>query len=77
MDNKKGDLILPTLPNKEEKFYAGTLGGFVSKNDNEKMIYALACNHVFPSTHQPAYADFSHYFTENGKSVFTTRETDM
>lgn len=26
---KKGDLVLPTLPNKEDKFYAGTLRGFV------------------------------------------------
>lgn len=53
---KQGDGVLHTLPDKDRNFYEGTLGGFVSKNENEKMIYALTCNHVFPSTHQPAYA---------------------
>lgn len=71
---KQGDHILHTPPNEEGKCYAGTLGGFVSKNDNEKMIYALTCNHVFPSQNQSAYADVSHNYTEIGKCVFTTRE---
>lgn len=71
---KQGDGVLHTLPDKDRNFYEGTLGGFVSKNENEKMIYALTCNHVFPSTHQPAYALVSHNYTEIGKCVFTTRE---
>lgn len=32
-----------------EYSYAGTLGGFVTKTDDENKIYALTCNHVFPS----------------------------
>lgn len=74
---KQGDHILPTLPDEKGKFYAGTLGGFVSKNDNEKMIYALTCNHVFPSPNQSAYADVSHNYTEIGKCVFTTGENHV
>lgn len=65
---------MSTLPNEEEKFYAGTLVDFVSKNDNEKMIYALTCNHVFPRTNLVAYADIPYSYTEIGKCVFTTRE---
>lgn len=70
---KQGDHILSILPNKEA-INRGTLGGFVSKNDNEKMIYALTCGHCFESTNQSAYVDFSHKYQEVGKCVFTTKE---
>lgn len=70
---KQGDHILSILPNKEA-INRGTLGGFVSKNDNEKMIYALTCGHFFESTNQSAYVDFSHKYQEVGKCVFTTKE---
>lgn len=45
---KQGDYILFILLNKEV-INRGILGGFVLKNDNEKMIYVLICGYFFES----------------------------
>lgn len=71
---KQADYILPNPPNEKGSYNTGTLGGFVAKNNNERMIYASTWNHVFPNTNRIAFADISHNYTEIGKCVFTTRE---
>lgn len=71
---KQGDPLLSKLPtNHGECDVEGTLGGFITKTDNNE-IYALTCNHIFPIRNQKAYADDSYGFQEVGTCVFTTRE---
>lgn len=59
-----------------ENSHAGTLGGFVTKTDDETKIYALTCNHIFPSEELLAYTYNS---TDGdihvGTCVFTTRDS--
>lgn len=50
---------------------AGTLGGFVTKTNDDQKIYALTCNHLFPRKNLPAYIN---NFGEIGACVFTTRD---
>lgn len=71
---KQGDPVLPELPKRGKKYVSGTLGGFVTKTDNKKKIYALTCNHVIPNKNTPAYAKLSREYREIGTCVFTTRE---
>lgn len=71
MTMRQGNSIMPDPPN--ENGTAGTLGGFVTKTDNEKKIYALTCNHIFPIENQLAYTE-TYKSTEVGTCVFTTRE---
>lgn len=71
---KQGDPLLSCKQNESELYNAGTLGGFVRKNDNKRKIYALTCNHIFPEEKQLAYAKDSKGFREMGTCVFTTRE---
>lgn len=70
---KQGDCL---LLKDGENSYAGTLGGFVTKTDGENKIYALTCNHVFPSEELLAY---THNSTDEdihvGTCVFTTRDS--
>lgn len=49
----------------------GTLGGFVTKTNNDQKIYALTCNHLFPKENERAY---THDFEEIGACVFTTSD---
>lgn len=71
---KQGDPLLSKLPTKDRECdVEGTLGGFITKTDNNE-IYALTCNHIFPVRNQKAYADDSYGFQEVGTCVFTTRE---
>lgn len=71
---KQGDVIKTKIPNNDESYYAGTLGGFVMKVDDESKKYALTCSHLFP---QFPYVD-EHAYTENwediGACIYTTRE---
>lgn len=64
------------LLNDGENSHAGTLGGFVTKTDDENKIYALTCNHIFPSEELLAYMFNS---TDGdihvGTCVFTTRDS--
>lgn len=71
---KQGDPVMRELPEREEKYVSGTLGGFVITTDSERKIYALSCNHIFPLNNQPVYAKVSQKYTEVGTCVFTTRE---
>lgn len=71
---KQGDHLLSCKRNDSGLYNAGTLGGFVRKNDNKRKIYALTCNHIFPQEKQLAYAKDSDGFKEIGTCVFTTRE---
>lgn len=73
-EHETRDSIMPNLPNEDGKYNAGTLGGFVTKTDNERKIYALTCNHIFPIKNQLAYIDETHKFSEIGTCVFTTRD---
>lgn len=68
---KQGNII---FRNQDGIKYAGTLGGFVSKTDDEKKIYALTCNHVFPKEELLAYTDDS-TDRDIGSCVFTTRDS--
>lgn len=66
---KQGDFL---LRKEDGKSFSGTLGGFVTKRDDERKIYALTCNHVFPKENILAY-------TENpdediGTCVFTKKD---
>lgn len=71
---KQGGPLLSKLPTKDRECdVEGTLGGFITKTDNNE-IYALTCNHIFPVRNQKAYADDSYGFQEVGTCVFTTRE---
>lgn len=59
-----------------ENSHAGTLGGFVTKTDDETKIYALTCNHIFPSEELSAYTYNSNDGDINvGTCVFTTRDS--
>lgn len=54
----------------------GTIGGFVTKVDEERKKYALTCNHIFPNRNQIAYADGSDdcVRTKIGSCVFRTSD---
>ncbi|XP_052695940.1 uncharacterized protein LOC128174417 [Crassostrea angulata] len=70
---KQGNFI---LRNQDGQKYAGTLGGFVSKTDDEKKIYVLTCNHVFPKEELLAYTDNpTDGYMHVGTCVFTTRDS--
>lgn len=71
---KQGDPILSRIENWSGLYNAGTLGGFVRKNDNKRKIYGLTCNHIFPEEKQLAYANDSNGLREIGTCVFTTRQ---
>lgn len=73
---RQGDSILPKLPDENGTYNAGTLGGFVTKTDDERKIYALTCNHLFLDRNEVnlAYADNSYGFREIGTRVFTTTD---
>lgn len=73
---RQGDSILPKLPDENGTYNAGTLGGFVTKTDDEGKIYALTCNHLFLNKNKTnlAYTDNSYGFGEIGTCVFTTTE---
>lgn len=42
---KQGDSIQAKAHSDDDKYCEGTLGGFVTKVDDKKKIYALTCNH--------------------------------
>lgn len=44
---KQGDPLLSKIRNLDENYTTGTLGGFVTKTDDARKIYAITCNHVF------------------------------
>ena len=71
---RQGSHISPEKPNKDGYFVAGTLGGFITQTKEPEKKYALTCNHIFPITDIPAYAEISQKFEEIGKCVYTTRE---
>lgn len=73
---RQGDSILPNLPDKNGTYNAGTLGGFVTKTDDDRKIYALTCNHLFLDKNEAnlAYADNSDGFREIGTCVFSTTD---
>nr|XP_022303508.1 uncharacterized protein LOC111111056 isoform X2 [Crassostrea virginica]XP_022303509.1 uncharacterized protein LOC111111056 isoform X2 [Crassostrea virginica] len=71
---RQGSHISPEKPNKDGYFVAGTLGGFITQTEEPEKKYALTCNHIFPITDIPAYAEISQKFEEIGKCVYTTRE---
>lgn len=68
----QGDEIMSGLP--PDGYHKGTLGGFVREINNKRKIYALTCNHIFPSVDQPAFIDGLKGLTEIGACVFTTRD---
>lgn len=68
MNLKTGNRIQPKIGQQ----YFGTLGGFVTETDDERKIYALTCNHIFPNLNQVAYTDYS--CEEIGTCVFTTTD---
>lgn len=55
----------------QSNYCKGTLGGFVTKSDEEGKKYALTCNHIFPEVDEPAY---NHDLENIGSCKFTTRE---
>ncbi|XP_062585304.1 uncharacterized protein LOC134246972 [Saccostrea cucullata] len=60
-----------------ENVECGTLGGFVKDTKSSESCseaYALTCNHLYPSTNDPAYANIDGEEKEIGKCIFTTRE---
>lgn len=63
-----------SLLRKDGENVAGTLGGFVTKRDDDKKIYALTCNHVFPKEELIAYTD-NCTDRDIGTCVFTTRDS--
>lgn len=71
---KQGDPLLSKIPNVDENYKTGTLGGFVTKTDDASKIYALTCNHVFPFENQVAYTENAQGCNGFGNCVFTTRE---
>lgn len=50
---------------------AGTLGGFVTKTNDDQTLFALSCNHLFPDLNECAYIHDSE--KEIGICLFTTR----
>lgn len=71
---KQGDRLSSKIPNEEENYTTGTLGGFVTKTGDARKIYALTCNHVFPIENQVAYTENAQGRNGFGNCVFTTRE---
>lgn len=71
---KQGDPVMSCIRNESGICIAGTLGGFVRKNDNKRKIYGLTCSHIFPQEKQLAYSTDDNGFKEIGTCVFTTRE---
>lgn len=71
---RQGYSILPNIPDENGTYNAGILGGFVTKIDDERKIYAFTCNHLFLDKNEAnlAYADNSYGFIEKGTCVFTT-----
>lgn len=69
---KTGNQILRYQLDESGQQCVGTLGGFVTKTDDERKIYALTCNHIFPNLNDAAYTDL--HCEEIGACVFTTRE---
>lgn len=69
---KQGDPLISKIPNEDEN--CGTLGGFVTKTDDAKKIYALTCNHIFPSKNHVAFTENAHDCNEFGYCVYTTKE---
>lgn len=69
---KQGDPLISKIPNEDEN--CGTLGGFVTKTDDARKIFALTCNHVFPYENQVAYTENAQGCNGFGNCVFTTRE---
>lgn len=63
-----------SLLRKDGESFVGTLGGFVTKRDDEKKIYALTCNHVFPKEELLAYTD-NCTDRDIGTCVFTIRDS--
>lgn len=66
----QGDEIQAKIPNKQ-KIHAGTLGGIVTKADDENKKYALTCNHLFPEVGERAYTDKCE---DIGACLYTTKE---
>lgn len=71
---KQGDRLLSKIPNEDENYKTGTLGGFVTKTDDARKIYALTCNHVFTFENQVAYTENAQGCNAFGNCVFTTRK---
>lgn len=72
---KQGDSLLPNPPTKHGTYYAGTLGGFVTKTDDERKIYAVTCSHLFEKENQLAYT-VNPVDGAIGKCVFTCTTKD-
>lgn len=67
----QGDSIMAKIQNKDGNYRKGTLGGFVTKSDEEEKKYALTCNHIFPEVDEPAY---NQNLENIGSCLFTTRD---
>lgn len=67
---KQGDSLVPNPPTKDGTYYEGTLGGFVTKTDDERKIYAVTCSHLFEKENQLAYT-VNPVEGSIGKCVFT------
>lgn len=71
---KQGESIQAKAHSDDDEYCEGTLGGFVTKVDDKKKIYALTCNHLFPEPNQLAYIEDNQNIKEIGFCVYTTRE---
>lgn len=67
----QGDSIMAKIQNEDGNYRKGTLGGFVTKSDEEEKKYALTCNHIFPEVGEPAY---NQNLENIGSCLFTTRD---
>lgn len=67
----QGDQIMAKIQNEDGNYRKGTLGGFVTKTDEEEKKFALTCNHIFPEVDEPAYNQNLEII---GSCLFTTRE---
>lgn len=67
---KQGEIL---KGNQDGEKYTGTLGGFVTKTDDERKMYALTCNHVFPKEKLLAYTDNPD--KDVGTCVFTKKDS--
>lgn len=70
-DAMQGDVILAEIQDGGGNYRQGTLGGFVITTDEERKLYALTCNHIFPEKGKQA---FTGNVEEIGTCSFTTRE---
>lgn len=68
----QGDRIMSDLP--YDYYHKGTLGGFVREINNKRKIYALTCNHIFPTVKELAYIDCQGLNEKIGACVFTTTD---